>query len=665
MPGCIAFDADVIGRRRTGDESVATGLLEAIARRDDVPFTVLAYVRDPARVPASITDTGVVRAVPVAVGSNYRRVAVSLPARLRADRPLLYHGNYVLPPGLGCPGVVTVHDCSYHYAPELMPTADRLAFQRFVPWSVRRAARVVTVSEHAREDLLHAVDGLEPARVVAIPNGIGTAFHPDDGAAERVRTRHGLEPGYVLFIGALQPRKNLDRLLEAYAAVRAARDDTPPLVVVGDAKGDGDEVDGRVRGLGLTGHVHRIGYVEDADALRELYAAAGVFAFPSLYEGFGLPVAEAMACGTPVLTSDVTALPETTGDAALLVDPLSVSAIAEGLERLIGDAELRGACRAAGLERARELSWDAAAERYLAVWRDVVDGAPVARRVVRPVAAGRPARVVAAITSTGQADDVPAAIEGLRAQGLGDELTIVVVANRPGDGTAELVREQHPDCVLVERPETRSYAENQAVAFAAAPGEHLVIVNPDAVAQPGCLPALLAFMDAHPACGVAAPVLRNLDGSYQEAARRFPEPVGSAIRRTPLRRILPPERHAAGHYLGEPTEARPVDWSLGAFLMIRREAWDDVGGFDEAFAPLYVEEIELQWRMWQRGWEVWQEPAAEVVHAHQAASDGPFLDHRTVWHLRNVGRFIRRHPTVLAGQAPALAPSQRRQASDR
>lgn len=665
MPGCIAFDADVIGRRRTGDESVATGLLSAIARRDDVPFTVLAYVRDPARVPEAITASGVVRPVPVAVGSNYRRVAVSLPARLRADRPLLYHGNYVLPPGLGCPGVVTVHDCSYHYAPELMPTADRIAFGRFVPWSARRAARVVTVSEHARADLLHAVPGLDPERVIAIPNGIGEAFRPDSDAAARVRAAHGLEPGYVLFIGALQPRKNLGRLLEAYAAVRSARPGTPPLVLVGEAKGPGDEVDERVRALGLAGSVRRIGYVEDHDALRELYAAAGVFAFPSVYEGFGLPVAEAMACGTPVLAADATALPETAGDAAVLVDPLSVSAIGEGLERLLDDAALREACRQAGLERARELSWDAAAERYLGVWRDVAAEAPASRRAVRPVAAGRPAKVVAAITSTGQADDVPGAVEGLLAQDLGDALTIVVVANRPGDGTAELVRERYPQCVLVEQPDTRSYAENQAVAFAAAPGEQLVIVNPDAVAQPGCLAALVAFMDAHPACGVVAPVLRNLDGSYQEAARRFPEPVGSAIRRTPLRRLMPPERHAASHYLGEPAAARAVDWSLGAFLMIRRDAWDDVGGFDEAFAPLYVEEIELQWRMWQRGWEVWQEPAAEVVHAHQAASDGPFLDHRTVWHLRNVARFIRRHPTVLAGQAPGLAPSERPQTSER
>ena len=655
MPDVIAFDADVIGRNRTGDETVAVGLLSAIAERDDLPFTVLAYVRDPSAVPEAITASGVVRAVAVDAG-NYRRVALTLPTRLRADRPALYHGNYILPPGLTCPGVVTVHDSSYRFAPELMPRADALLFGRFVPWSIRRAARVVAVSEHGREDILRSAPGLDPAHVVVVPNGVSPAFAPDPTAADRVRAAHGLEPGYILFIGALQPRKNLLRLLDAYAALG----DAPPLVLAGDAKHDEAALDERIASLGLGGRVRRIGYVRGEPALRDLYAAAGVFAFPSLYEGFGLPVAEAMACGTPVLTSDATALPEVAGGAAVLVDPRSSGAIADGLARLLGDDALRARCRDAGLARAAELTWAAAAERLVGVWSDVLRERPQQRRAVRPVAPGRSASVVAAITSTGQADDVPAAVEGLQAQGLGDDLTVVVVANRPGDGTVELVRADYPDCVLVEQPDTRSYAENQAVAFAAAPGDYLAIVNPDAVAQPGCLASLVAFMEAHPRCGVVAPVLRNLDGSYQEAARRFPEPVGSAIRRTPLRRVLPPERHAADHYLGEPTAARPVDWSLGAFLLIRRAAWDDVGGFDEAFAPLYVEEIELQWRMWQRGWEVWQEPAAQVVHAHQAASDGPFLNHRTVWHLRNVGRFIRRHPTVLGGRAPALAPSRRR-----
>jgi GT2 family glycosyltransferase len=475
-----------------------------------------------------------------------------------------------------------------------------------------------------------------------------------------VRATWGLEPGFVLFIGALQPRKNLLRLLEAYARVRDARAEMPLLVLAGDAKQDEDELGARIAELGLEQHVRRIGYVQGEGALRDLYAAAGVFAFPSLYEGFGLPVAEAMATGTPVLTSNTTALPEVAGGAAVLANPLDVASIADGLSRLLDDEALRTRCREAGIVRAAELTWTAAAERLVGVWQDVLREQPQTHRLVRPVATGKQASVVAALTSTGQADDLPDAIAGLRQQNMGDALTIVVVANRPGDGTAELIRADYPECVLVEQPDTRSYAENQAVAFAAAPGDYLAIVNPDAIAQLDCLPRLVRFMEEHPRCGLVAPTLRNLDGSYQEAARRFPEPVGSIIRRTPLRRVLPPSRYAADHYLGESDAPRPIDWSLGAFLLIRRAAWDDVGGFDEAFAPLYVEEIELQWRLWQRGWEIWQEPAAEVVHAHQAASDGAFLDKRTVWHLRNVGRFIRRHPTVLGGQAPGLAPSRRR-----
>ncbi len=658
MPEVVAFDADVIGRHRTGDETVAAGLLTALAARDDLPFSVIAYVRDPTSVPAAITASGVVHPVAVRVASNYRRVAVSLPARLRADRPALYHGNYVLPPGLSCPGVLTVHDSSYRFAPELMPRADALAFGRFVPWSLRRAARVVTVSEHARRDVLASVAGLDPSHVVTIPNGVSSAYAPDPTAAERVRARHGIEPGYVLFIGALQPRKNLLRLLEAYARVRDGRVDMPPLVLVGNAKQDEHDVAEHIATLGLSRAVHRIGYVAEEEALRDLYCAASVFAFPSLYEGFGLPVAEAMACGTPVLTADTTALPEVAGGAAVLVDPLSVSAIADGLARLLDDRALRERCSTAGIARAGELTWKGAADRLVEVWQDVIAESPQPQRSVRRVAAGPPAAVVAALTSTGQADDLPAAIAGLRQQGLADRLTIVVVANRPGDGTVELVEASYPDCILVQQQDTRSYAENQAVAFAAAPGDYLAIVNPDAIAQLDCLSTLVRFMEQHPRCGLVAPTLRNLDGSYQEAARRFPEPLGSILRRTPLRRVLSPARFAADHYLGEPTAPRMIDWSLGAFLLIRRAAWDDVGGFDEAFAPLYVEEIELQWRLWQRGWEIWQEPAAEVVHAHQAASDAAFIDKRTIWHLRNVGRFIWRHPTVLRGQSPGLAPSQ-------
>ena len=658
MPDVIAFDADVIGRRRTGDETVAVGVLGELAQRDGLPFDVLAYVRRLEDVPDALRGGRRVRPVEVGRGSNYLRTGVSLPLRISADRPALYHGNYVLPPGLRCPAVVTVHDTSYLHTAELMPRHDREAFRRFVPRAARRADQVVVVSEYLRQDLLATVPGLDPARVRVMHLAPPASFAPVTGDDELVRVRFGLEPGYVLFIGALQPRKNLLRLLDAYAATTAA--DGPELVLVGDVKQGAAELDEAIDRLRIGARVRRVPYQPPGSAeLRALYGAAGVFAFPSLYEGFGLPIVEAMACGTPVLTSDATSMPEVADGAAVLVDPRSVDSIAEGLGRLLDDAALRASCRARGLERVAGMTWAAAADRLVEVWSDVVREHPPAARSVRGVVAGRQADVVAAVVSHGQADDAAAAVASLRAQGLGERLAIVAVANLVGDGTAEAIRATCPDCVLLEQPEPRSFAENQAVAFAAAPGRHLAVVNPDVVCEPGCLDALVRFLDEHPRCGAVAPMLRNADGSHQPSARRFPEPIGGLWRRTPLRRVVAPGRIAPWHELDEPSSPRPIDWALGALLVIRREAWDDVGGFDEAFAPAYVEEIDLQWRLWQRGWEVWQEPAAVAVHEHQAVTDRRFLDRRTAWHLRNAARFVRRHPASLVGGTPALARASR------
>src|SRR5829696_2920300 len=152
MPHVVAFDADVVGRRRTGDETFAVNALAALARLD-LPFRILAYLRDPEALEPDVTASGQVVAVRVDVGSNYVRTAAALPARLRADRPSLYHGLYVLPPAMPCPGVLTVHDCSY-LREAYMPRADRAAFRRFVPWSARRAARVHVGAEFTRRDLL-------------------------------------------------------------------------------------------------------------------------------------------------------------------------------------------------------------------------------------------------------------------------------------------------------------------------------------------------------------------------------------------------------------------------------------------------------------------------------------------------------------------------------
>jgi glycosyltransferase involved in cell wall biosynthesis len=192
----------------------------------------------------------------------------------------------------------------------------------------------------------------------------------DHGHLDRVRRRYGLPERFALFLGAMEPRKNLLRLLDAWANIKPAIRHETWLVVAGADGWLNDGVRARVAALGLTDHVRFTGYV-DSDDVAALYSLATVFAYPSLWEGFGLPVLEAMACGTPVLASDVSSLPEVAGDAAVLVSPTDVEAIADGLTRLLDDAALRADLVARGLRRAAGFSWERCARETLAVYRAV------------------------------------------------------------------------------------------------------------------------------------------------------------------------------------------------------------------------------------------------------------------------------------------------------
>ena len=655
MPDIVAIDADVLGRRRTGDETFVAGILGALGELD-LPFRILAYVRDPKAVPPAATARGVVVPVRVDVSSNYIRSGLALPARLGTDRPALFQGSYLLPPALPCPGVLVVHDCSFLRQRGFMPAADRAAFRRFVPWSARRAARIVTGSEFTRRDLLELLPDLDPARVVAIPYGVSRCFAPIPGACRTVREQFGIDAPYVLFLGALQPRKNLARLLEAWAIMKARHPGPELLVLAGAPRYGVQPLAPLPADLAGQDSVRLTGYVEGDDTLRALLAGARALALPSLYEGFGFPAVEAMACGTPVLASTGTALPETTGGAALLVDPLSPAAMANALGQLLHDDVTRERWRRAGLRRAAELTWERTAERLAQVYVDVMREQPCQRRVVAPrLDKGPRVRVTASVVSTGEASRLRPCVQSLLEQGLGDNLRVVVVCNSPGDGSADLVRADFPEAVVIERHEQRGFAENHNTAQGISSSEFGLMVNPDVVLEPGCIGALLEHMEETPRCGAVMPLLLYPDGRPQPSARRFPRPFGTMLRRTPLRMVLPPLRFNAAHYLRPPVEARAIDWALGACVLVRRSAWREVGGFDEGFSRLYVEDIDLAWRMWQCGWEVWQTPTARARHEHQAATDTTLLDRRTLWHLQGIGRFLRNHPTVLAGLQPGMA----------
>jgi glycosyltransferase involved in cell wall biosynthesis len=267
--------------------------------------------------------------------------------------------------------VVTIHDMTLSFLPQYHPWRRRLMVRPLIPLIARRAARIITVSEHARADIVRLLR-VPPARVVVIPEAAAPIFQTAPLAEQqRVRARYQLWGPYVLYVGTLEPRKNLVRLIRAWHALWRRGAIPHQLVLVGGRGWQDAEIYRTIAELNCGDALRLAGYVPTED-LPALYSAADAFAFPSLAEGFGLPVIEAMACGAPVLISTARALQELAGDAALAVDPRDDRAIELALERLLTDAALCDQLRTRGLRRAAAFSWGEAARRTLAVYRDVV-----------------------------------------------------------------------------------------------------------------------------------------------------------------------------------------------------------------------------------------------------------------------------------------------------
>jgi alpha-1,3-rhamnosyl/mannosyltransferase len=336
MTRTVVVDADVLGRRRTGDETYVASLLRELGRiRGDL--RIVALTRHPELVPDGIEPYG------VSARLQEVRMAVAVPLALRALRPDLVHFQHVLPPLYRGAAVVTVHDLSFERDPSVMSRGDRFVFRTLVPRAVRRARRVITVSERTRRDL-EELYGVPTEKIVVTPNGVDPRFAPG-----------GKPGGYALLVGAIQARK------DPLAAMEAAAEAGLRLVVVGPQK------DAQLARALRDGGADLRGYVGDDDLAR-LYREADVLLFPSRYEGFGLPVLEAMASGTPVVATDDEAVREVAGDAAIYAERGGLGA---AVVRAVAE---RPRLAAAGLERARLFSWSAAARRTLEVYEEVLRG---------------------------------------------------------------------------------------------------------------------------------------------------------------------------------------------------------------------------------------------------------------------------------------------------
>jgi glycosyltransferase involved in cell wall biosynthesis len=290
------------------------------------------------------------------------REHVSIPRKLHLLGVDLFHSpHYVLPLLCRRKSVVTIHDCIHLLFPQYLPNRLAYRYARFMMGNaVRRSQLVFTVSEASRRDILQFYPDADSDRIQVVPNAIDATLLADPGEEEmeRVKERYQIRGRVVLYAGNIKPHKNLDRLIAAFGLLkqRIGHEDLK-LLIIGDEINKYPSLRRRVEAAGVRQDVRFFGFVPE-QTLAALYRLASVFAFPSLYEGFGLPPLEAMACGTPVVTSNMSSIPEVVGDAAVLVDPYDVSSIADGLERVLGDPALRATLVARGHERVRLFSWE-------------------------------------------------------------------------------------------------------------------------------------------------------------------------------------------------------------------------------------------------------------------------------------------------------------------
>lgn len=311
----------------------------------------------------------------------WQRARLPLPVELFTGPLDLVHGpDFVLPP-TRARTILTIHDLSFLIYPQFAAQGMVRYLSSAVPRSLRRANAIIASSLATSRDLEHWLR-IDPARVTLVYHGVAPRFRPlPPQATAPVRQRLGLPDRFVFFVSTLEPRKNLVRLIEAFALLidRSAGNGDAAfanlhLVIAGRPGWLYDDIFAAIQRLRIGERVCMLDFVHDND-LPPLYNLACAFAYPSIYEGFGLPALEAMACGTPVLTSNNSSLPEVVGDAALLVQAEDVGAIADGLARLVADQSLRSQLRTAGLLRARQFTWEQAAQQVLSCYRQVMQGA--------------------------------------------------------------------------------------------------------------------------------------------------------------------------------------------------------------------------------------------------------------------------------------------------
>ena len=362
-----AIDAHAIGRHLTGNEVYVRSLLSAFANVDKTS-DFIAYVSLP-EAESWVPERFQVRRVSP---NPFERLGYQLSRLLKKDRPALLHVQYTAPLFCPVPVVTSIHDVSFIEHPEYFTSFRRRQLEFTVSRTARTAARIITGSEFSRSAIARAYS-LDPERITVVPNAANPFFRVvnREASLKRVHEKFRFDGPFVLYVGDLQPRKNHIGLIEAFSRLIKTKPQLPHrLIITGQDTWFGGRVREAAKNSGVGDRISFTGFVSDEDLLR-LYNACDCFVFPSLYEGFGIPILEAMACGRAVACANTSAMPEVADGAGLLFDPSQPDEIARAIRDILIDGELRSRMERLGLQRAAGFSWQKSAQLTLQVYEQV------------------------------------------------------------------------------------------------------------------------------------------------------------------------------------------------------------------------------------------------------------------------------------------------------
>ena len=366
----FSVDAHAIGRNLTGNEVYVRNLLKGFDTLDS-ESDFIVYLSGPnaaQAVPSRFASRQV-------SGNPFVRLGWDLSRRLKEDKPDLIHVQYTAPLNCPSPIVVSVHDVSFLEHPEYFRAARVMQLKLTVRRTVQRAARILTPSEFSARQI-QRVYGVDPEKITVVPNAVSAVFRPmhREAARAQVAERFGVPGPYVLTVGDLQPRKNQVGLIAAFEQLLRERPELPHrLVLTGQDSWFAGRVHEAARRSPASERIHFTGFVRDEELLA-LYGGCDIFVFPSFYEGFGLPILEAMACGRAVACSNSTATVEVADGAGITFDPAATGDITRAMRDLLLDSELRGRMERLGIQRARGFQWKDAAAKTLEVYYEVANG---------------------------------------------------------------------------------------------------------------------------------------------------------------------------------------------------------------------------------------------------------------------------------------------------